>query len=221
VEHLTLPANVDVIVSEWMGHCLLYESMLDSVLFARDAFLAEGGFLFPNRAKMEICAFAMNQKLSERFQFWDRIEDFALGYLNEVTRAQPAIEGLSVDDLVSSACTFVQLDLMTITGEDLSFDREFTITFERDCEISGFAVWFDIQFDGPDASSVLSTSPRAPLTHWQQTLFFLEQTAKVTGGEVINGRFQMRPNAKMHRNQDIVITYVLHGESYCRQYLMK
>lgn len=31
--------KVDVIVSEWMGYCLLYESMLPSVLFARDKWL--------------------------------------------------------------------------------------------------------------------------------------------------------------------------------------
>ena len=29
-------AQVDVIVSEWMGYALLFESMLDSVLVARD-----------------------------------------------------------------------------------------------------------------------------------------------------------------------------------------
>lgn len=32
--------KVDIIVSEWMGYCLLYESMLDTVLFARDKWLA-------------------------------------------------------------------------------------------------------------------------------------------------------------------------------------
>ena len=42
--------QVDVIVSEWMGYFLLYESMLDSVIWARDKYLAPGGacfFIFP------------------------------------------------------------------------------------------------------------------------------------------------------------------------------
>ena len=34
---------VDIIVSEWMGFLLLRESMLDSVLFARDTWLKPGG----------------------------------------------------------------------------------------------------------------------------------------------------------------------------------
>jgi hypothetical protein len=43
-------AQVDVIVSEWMGYALLFESMLDTVLFARDKFLKPGGALLPDTA---------------------------------------------------------------------------------------------------------------------------------------------------------------------------
>lgn len=36
VEEITLPVDkVDIIVSEWMGYFLFYESMLDTVIFAR------------------------------------------------------------------------------------------------------------------------------------------------------------------------------------------
>ena len=44
--------DVDVIVSEWMGYFLLRESMLDSVIYARDHYLKDGGALFPNRAAL-------------------------------------------------------------------------------------------------------------------------------------------------------------------------
>lgn len=40
IEEVELPVEkVDIIISEWMGYCLLYESMLDTVLFARDKWL--------------------------------------------------------------------------------------------------------------------------------------------------------------------------------------
>ena len=39
-----------------MGYFLLYESMFDSVLFARDKWLRKGGILLPNKAKMFIAA---------------------------------------------------------------------------------------------------------------------------------------------------------------------
>lgn len=46
VENVELPVQkVDIIVSEWMGYFLLYEAMLDTVLFARDKWLAPGGIV--------------------------------------------------------------------------------------------------------------------------------------------------------------------------------
>jgi 2-polyprenyl-3-methyl-5-hydroxy-6-metoxy-1,4-benzoquinol methylase len=40
LEEVKLPVDkVDIIISEWMGYFLLFESMLDSVLYARDKYL--------------------------------------------------------------------------------------------------------------------------------------------------------------------------------------
>lgn len=44
------PHSVDILLSEWMGYCLLYESMLSSVLFARDKWLKPGGAILPDTA---------------------------------------------------------------------------------------------------------------------------------------------------------------------------
>lgn len=43
--------EVDIIISEWMGYYLLYESMLDCVLWARDKYLNKStGKMLPDRA---------------------------------------------------------------------------------------------------------------------------------------------------------------------------
>jgi protein arginine N-methyltransferase 1 len=53
VEDVQLPVpQVDIIISEWMGYALLYESMLDTVLVARDKWLVPGGLIFPDKARM-------------------------------------------------------------------------------------------------------------------------------------------------------------------------
>ena len=52
VEDLILPTKVDIIISEWMGYLLVRESMLDSVIFARDKFLKKGGALYPSHARL-------------------------------------------------------------------------------------------------------------------------------------------------------------------------
>jgi protein arginine N-methyltransferase 1 len=53
--HLPFP-KVDIIISEWMGYFLLYESMLDTVLYARDTYLNPGGLIFPDKATMYVAA---------------------------------------------------------------------------------------------------------------------------------------------------------------------
>ncbi len=52
IETVSLPEKVDIIISEWMGYFLLRESMLDSVLVARDRFLKPGGALYPSHARL-------------------------------------------------------------------------------------------------------------------------------------------------------------------------
>jgi type I protein arginine methyltransferase len=52
---LPLP-SYDIIISEWMGYFLLYESMLDTVLLARDKYLKPGGLIFPDTATLYMAA---------------------------------------------------------------------------------------------------------------------------------------------------------------------
>ena len=57
IEEIQLPVEkVDVIISEWMGYCLFYESMLDTVLYARDKWMAPDGLMFPDKATLYVCA---------------------------------------------------------------------------------------------------------------------------------------------------------------------
>lgn len=57
MEDVQLPfPTVDIILSEWMGYFLLYESMLDTVLYARDHYLVEGGLIFPDKATILMAA---------------------------------------------------------------------------------------------------------------------------------------------------------------------
>lgn len=55
VEEIELPVEkVDCIISEWMGYFLFYESMLDTVLYARDKWLVPGGIILPDKATLSV-----------------------------------------------------------------------------------------------------------------------------------------------------------------------
>lgn len=64
---------MDIIISEWMGYFLVYESMFDSVIFARDKWLVPGGLLFPDKAKMYVAAIEDEKYKTSKLNFWDKV----------------------------------------------------------------------------------------------------------------------------------------------------
>ena len=69
VEDVSLPdgiEQVDIIISEWMGYCLLYESMLDTVIYARDKWLKKDGLIFPDRASLFLVGIEDRQYKEEK-----------------------------------------------------------------------------------------------------------------------------------------------------------
>ena len=56
-----------------MGYALLYESMLDSVLRARDRFLKDGGVMAPSQTKMMLALCEAGELFKERIGFWGDI----------------------------------------------------------------------------------------------------------------------------------------------------
>lgn len=53
-----------------MGYCLLYETMLNTVLYARDRYLAPGGLIFPDKATMYLAGIEDGEYRREKIEFW-------------------------------------------------------------------------------------------------------------------------------------------------------
>lgn len=72
IETVSLPEKVDVIISEWMGYFLLRESMLDSVLVARNRFLKPGGAMYPSHARLYLAPIRSNNAHQRMAEFQAR-----------------------------------------------------------------------------------------------------------------------------------------------------
>lgn len=93
MEEIDLPVpKVDLIVSEWMGYFLLYESMLNTVLYARDKWLAPNGIIFPDKAVMYLCAVEDEQMKYERIDFWEDVYGFDMSALRSVALKEPVVD---------------------------------------------------------------------------------------------------------------------------------
>jgi protein arginine N-methyltransferase 1 len=95
VEEISLPEGVDkvdIIISEWMGYCLFYESMLDTVLYARDKWLAPGGLMFPDKATLYVCGIEDRQYKDDKIQWWDDVYGFDMSCIRKVALTEPLVD---------------------------------------------------------------------------------------------------------------------------------
>lgn len=96
--------KVDIIISEWMGYCLFYESMLNTVLFARDKWLKEGGMLFPDKAKLYVCAIEDRQYKEDKIHWWDSVYGFNMSAIKNVAIKEPLVDIVDNAQVVTNNC---------------------------------------------------------------------------------------------------------------------
>jgi len=204
--------KVDIIVSEWMGYMLLYESMLDSVIVARDKWLRPGGLIFPDRASLYICALEDADYKSEKIGFWDDVYGFDFSCIKTLALSEPLIDTVEPSQIMSSApFKLLDVDITTVQREDLDFTARFALEAARDDHVHGFLVYFDVEFAASHKAIGLSTAPGAPYTHWKQTTFYLREDLIMCEGEVLAGEFACRRNKLNHRELDVVLSYRFSG----------
>jgi len=191
MEDVELPEKVDVIVSEWMGYLLLRESMMDSVIVARDRWLKPDGALFPSHATMylapsfDFTAERRNQEFETAVQNWGHFsEDLKKKYGVSMDALAPAYgkechnyfysTALWVDahpsELTGPPVAIKHFDLKTLTLEELTANHAGSVTLpitKADAEVcNGVIGWFTTDFNGsvehPTAAPVtLTTAPTA------------------------------------------------------------
>ncbi|KAI0140930.1 protein arginine N-methyltransferase 1 [Hypoxylon sp. NC0597] len=217
MEEIELPfPKVDIIISEWMGYFLLYESMLDTVLYARDKYLAEGGLIFPDKATIFACGIEDGEYKDEKIGFWDNVYGFDYTPLKETALAEPLVDTVEVKAAVTDPTAVLTLDLYTCTTADLAFSIPFKLTCRRDDFVHALVAWFDIDFTACHKPIRFSTGPHTKYTHWKQTVFYLNQVLTVQQGEEISFRLEVKPNEKNRRDLDIKIDYLLDTQDSTR-----
>ncbi|ODV86265.1 hypothetical protein CANARDRAFT_6759 [[Candida] arabinofermentans NRRL YB-2248] len=214
LEDVEMPyPKVDIIISEWMGYFLLYESMMDTVLVARDRYLVEGGLILPDKANIQLALIEDGAYKDEKIFYWENVYGFDYSPFIKPSMAQPLVETVDNKSVVTNHCQIIEFDLNTVTIEELAFHRKFKLTATRDDLAHAVVAWFDIVFPYDDEGEkvVFSTGPHARYTHWQQTIFYLDQVLDLKKGEVVEGSLASRPNEKNNRELDIELEWNFQG----------
>ncbi|ODQ58020.1 hypothetical protein WICANDRAFT_85162 [Wickerhamomyces anomalus NRRL Y-366-8] len=212
LEDVKLPyPEVDIIISEWMGYFLLYESMLDTVLYARDHFLKKGGLIFPDKATMRIAAIEDGHYKDDKIHYWENVYGFDYSPFIDIAMCEPLVDIVENTAVATTSALLTEIDINTVKIEDLAFFTKFKLKAVRDDQIHGLVAWFDIWFPCDEEKNrvYFSTGPHANYTHWKQTVVYLDQVLDVKKDEEIEFTLANRPNAVNPRELDIEVNWDL------------
>ena len=196
IEEVSLPVDkVDIIVSEWMGYCLLYEAMLDSVIWARDKYLKPQGLMVPSHMNMWVAPITDPDYIADHILFWRDVYGFDMKAMQAGIHEDAQVLNMPATTLCAEPFPFLQLSLHTTTVKDLSFKRKWEGKLTKDIDaLDGFIIWFDSFFmpsqDDPvpnDAKAeewakdgkkgvAFTTGPKGTPTHWKQGVLLIDNT---------------------------------------------
>ncbi|KAL6240051.1 hypothetical protein BDW75DRAFT_1660 [Aspergillus navahoensis] len=229
IEEVTLPVEqVDIIISEWMGYGLLFEAMFDSVIYARDRYLAPGGLMAPSHATLRIAPLADPDLVQSHIGFWHDVYGFNMKSMLTGIYDEALVRTVPPSATAAESQIFLTLPLHTITVDELSFLKEFEVTLKDDIDaLDGWAIWFDIFFMPsrdftlpPNAipsdlrrNGIVSftTGPDGKETHWQQTILLIDHGKKdavpLKKGQLIKGKVGYQKKDANTRSLDITVEY--------------
>jgi len=236
IEQVTLPVDsVDIIVSEWMGYCLLFEAMLDSVVWARDRYLRPDGLMVPSHCTLRISPITDQDYIADSVDFWHDVYGFNMTAMMENIYDDVLIRHLAEDSICAPASTFIQLSLHTVKVSDLSFTRPFSVTLARDLEaLDGWCVYFDTFFlssrsaelpQGANAvewqsntalGTAFTTGPAGKETHWRSGVMLIDPSKHsrraYKQGDCVEGTVSYKKRNENQRGLDVELQWACHGK---------
>lgn len=163
------------------SHAIFADSLFSQVLYARDRWLAKGGYIIPNVANLYIQGIVMDHHPMQMVQ----------------DSTQPMLvldDHVSRQSVMTDSCLVKSLNLSTAREDDEFFRSDFKLRVQCDSRITGCLLHFDISSTNAKAKlqKLFSNGPEAPKTYIKQTLLFLEDhSLKVGEQELISGRFSL------------------------------
>ena len=210
VEEQELPEKVDVLISEWMGYFLMYESMLKTVIFARDHWLKPDGIVLPDKCTLYVTAIEDAQYRAQKLDWWGNVYGFDMSCIGEIAATEPLVDTVDANQVVTTSAIVKEYDIQHCTDADMVMeDAPFELRATREDQVHALVTYFDAQFTYSRVR--FSTGPMAKYTHWKQAIVYIPEVLSMRRGEIMKGKMSCRPNARNPRDIDIHISYSFKG----------
>jgi type I protein arginine methyltransferase len=140
--------------------------------------------------------------------FWSDVYGFKMNCFKKLVIEDSQLLVIKPDTVVTDLCTFKPINCCECTtGEISDFESDFTLKVEKDCLLTGLGSSFDTFFNSQKLKfkSSFSTSPFHEPTHWQQTVFQLEEPVNVKKGSTIKGNISCFKNPNYQRSYIVIV----------------
>ncbi|KAK9493661.1 S-adenosyl-L-methionine-dependent methyltransferase [Lipomyces doorenjongii] len=247
IEEIRLPvAKVDIIVSEWMGYALLYEAMLDSVLVARDKYLAPGGLMVPSEVRLLVAGLRDTEFINDKVNFWNDIYGFKMSAMKPRIYDDVLIENFKPSSIIhAEPYTFRVLPLHDVTISDLEFTSPIRVPIPNqpnafDGIVDGLVIYFDNYFTRShdevipedaraetfrpgNGSLGFTTGPWGPkYTHWRSGALLFNKPLQVPAGvEEITGAITYQKRKANPRELIIGLELTAGEKKVAQSYFMR
>ncbi|XP_044877957.1 histone-arginine methyltransferase CARM1-like isoform X3 [Mauremys mutica] len=212
IEEISLPENVDVVISEPMGYMLFNERMLESYLHSKK-WLKSNGMMFPTFSDIHLAPFSDEQLYMEHYSranFWYQqcfygvnLSSLRSAAVDEYFR-QPIVDTFDIRILMARTVKYT-VNFTEAEEEDLHrVEIPFVFQMMQSGLIHGLAFWFDVAFVGSLVTVWLSTAPTEPLTHWYQVRCLLQTPLFAKEGETLSGKVLFVANKRQSYDIQIV-----------------
>jgi protein arginine N-methyltransferase 1 len=179
-EDVTLDSAVDVIVSEWMGHFVFNESMLEPLLQVRDRYLRPEGTMIP-RSLSFFAGIVIDPGFMARYEYFrNRPYGIDFSALSASSFARTETRNLKPEQVANTIIPLGELDMLTCSGTPETLVG--AAVFAEPVTAHGLIGWFDVNL----AEGVsFGTGPFSPRTHWSQMGFPLRRPFAIEAGEPV------------------------------------
>lgn len=122
--------------------------------------------------------------------------------IRKVALTEPLVDVVDPNQVVSNCVVVKDVDMYTITVDDLTFAAPFQLICKRNDYVHALVTFFNIDFSCCHKYVGFSTGPdERRYTHWKQTVFYLDsgdgdECLTVKKNEEIRGIFSVAPNSR-------------------------
>jgi SAM-dependent methyltransferase len=185
VEH---PPLVDVLVTETLGNYALEENILETIEDGR-RFLKSDGLIIPGRIRQMLCP-VIASRVQEEIDAFPRIGfDLNFDAVREIALNNIYVKTLRKSDLLSGSGAIRTWDTIDFSKKQKSLRKGQEIfVADRSMTVYGLGLWWEADLV---EDVMLSTSPFAPLTHWEQIYLPLLRPLHLKKGD----RWEIRLNS--------------------------